>query len=96
MDGCQRRRRKHAQSLVVVSLWLPLLVWTVSRFFILDQDGFRLVPKAPGDIRPGWEAVMLVIVLLTALSEYATVAVIVHLAAVLLERTRQNLAQDRP
>jgi len=93
MDACQGRRRKYAKSLVVVSLWLVLLLLTLGRFFRLDPDGFQLVPTAPGGIRPDWELIVLVAMLLTALSEYLAVTVVVHGLGLLLERAHQNRAE---
>lgn len=93
MDIGRQRRRACAKSLVVVALWLALLFLTMGRFFLLDPDGLRLVPRAPIGIRPGWESITLALVLLAALGEYLAVAAVVHLAGLLLERAQQNRGQ---
>ncbi len=90
MDACCQKRRRYAKSLVVVSLWLALLSLTMGRFFVFAPDGCRLLPRAPAGIRPGWEAVALVLVILAALGEYAAVAGVVRLVGLVIERARQD------
>ena len=69
------KRRQYVQSAVVLALWLTLAFGYIHAFFAIQ--GFALTTRASEEVRPGWEAISLALVIGVLLIGYAICAVVV-------------------